>query len=73
MKAMEFRRLDDRSRLPILPNSWDAPSARIFEDEDFTAVVILSARMIVAQIARTGRTQPILPLSRMPAQAAFGA
>jgi 2-methylisocitrate lyase-like PEP mutase family enzyme len=35
--------MHDRSRVLVLPNAWDAASARIFEDAGFTAVATTSA------------------------------
>ncbi len=46
--AEEFRRLHDRKDLLILPNAWDVPSARVFEDEGFPAVATSSAGMLVS-------------------------
>lgn len=43
VKAEAFRRMHDRSRVLVLPNAWDAASARIFEDAGFTAVATTSA------------------------------
>src|SRR5215468_845260 len=42
-KAEAFRRMHDRSRILVLPNAWDAASARIFEDAGFSAVATTSA------------------------------
>jgi 2-methylisocitrate lyase-like PEP mutase family enzyme len=47
-KAEEFRRLHDRIEPLILPNAWDVPSARVFEDEGFHAVATSSAGMMVS-------------------------
>lgn len=47
-KAEQFRRLHDRKRMLILPNAWDVPSARVFEDEGFPAVATSSAGMMVS-------------------------
>lgn len=47
-KAEQFRRLHDRKRVLILPNAWDVPSARVFEDEGFPAVATSSAGMMVS-------------------------
>jgi len=47
-KAEEFRRLHDRRRVLVLPNAWDVPSARVFEDEGFPAVATSSAGMMVS-------------------------
>ena len=42
-KAEAFRRMHDRSHILVLPNAWDAASARIFEDAGFNAVATTSA------------------------------
>jgi len=47
-KAEAFRGLHDRRRVLILPNAWDVPSARVFEDEGFPAVATSSAGMMVS-------------------------
>jgi 2-methylisocitrate lyase-like PEP mutase family enzyme len=47
-KAEKFRSLHDRRRVLILPNAWDIPSARVFEDEGFPAVATSSAGMLVS-------------------------
>lgn len=46
--AEEFRRLHDRKDVLILPNAWDVPSARVFEDEGFPAVATSSAGMLAS-------------------------
>ena len=47
-KAEAFRSLHDRRRVLVLPNAWDVPSARIFEDEGFPAVATSSAGLMVS-------------------------
>ncbi len=47
-KAEEFRRLHHGKRTLILPNAWDVPSARMFEDEGFPAVATSSAGLMVS-------------------------
>ena len=47
-KAESFRRLHGRKRVLILPNAWDVPSARVFEEEGFPAVATSSAGMLVS-------------------------
>ena len=47
-KAEDFRRLHDRRDVLVLPNAWDVPSARVFEDEGFQAVATSSAGMLVS-------------------------
>jgi 2-methylisocitrate lyase-like PEP mutase family enzyme len=42
-KAEAFRRMHDCRRILVLPNAWDAASARIFEDAGFGAVATTSA------------------------------
>ncbi|MBI3860167.1 MAG: isocitrate lyase/phosphoenolpyruvate mutase family protein [Thaumarchaeota archaeon] len=46
-KAERFRGLHHGGIL-ILPNAWDIPSARLFEDEGFPAVATSSAAMMVS-------------------------
>lgn len=48
-KAEDFRRLHHQSRALILPNAWDVPSARIFEDAGFPAVATSSAGLMVSR------------------------
>jgi len=47
-KAEAFRRLHDMKKVLVLPNAWDVPSARVFEDEGFPAVATSSAGMLVS-------------------------
>jgi len=47
-KAEAFRRLHDMEKVLVLPNAWDVPSARVFEDEGFAAVATSSAGMLVS-------------------------
>ncbi len=47
-KAERFRALHSRGRILILPNAWDVPSARVFEDSGFPAVATSSAGMMVS-------------------------
>jgi len=47
-RAEAFRRLHDRKDILVLPNAWDVPSARVFEDEGFPAVATSSAGMMVS-------------------------
>jgi 2-methylisocitrate lyase-like PEP mutase family enzyme len=42
-KADAFCRMHDRSQLLVLPNAWDAMSARIFEAAGFAAIATTSA------------------------------
>ncbi len=47
-KAQAFRELHHGRRILILPNAWDVPSARVFENEGFPAVATSSAGMLVS-------------------------
>lgn len=47
-KAEKFRKLHDRREVLVLPNAYDVPSARVFEDEGFHAVATSSAGMLVS-------------------------
>jgi len=47
-KAEDFRALHDGKRILVLPNGWDVPSARVFEDAGFPAVATSSAGMLVS-------------------------
>lgn len=47
-KAEDFRTLHHGKRILILPNAWDVPSARVFEDAGFPAVATSSAGLMVS-------------------------
>jgi len=47
-KAQDFRGLHRGKRILILPNAWDIPSARVFENEGFPAVATSSAGLMVS-------------------------
>jgi 2-methylisocitrate lyase-like PEP mutase family enzyme len=47
-KAEEFQSLHESKRILVLPNAWDIPSARIFEDAGFPAVATSSAALAVS-------------------------
>ena len=47
-KAEDFRALHHGKRMLVLPNAWDVPSARVFEDARFPAVATSSAGMLVS-------------------------
>lgn len=47
-KAAAFRGLHDRKDVFVIPNAWDVPSSRVFEDEGFPAVATSSAGMLVS-------------------------
>jgi 2-methylisocitrate lyase-like PEP mutase family enzyme len=46
-KAEDFRALH-RGRILVLPNAWDVPTARVFEDAGFKAVATTSAGLMVS-------------------------
>lgn len=48
-RAEAFRKLHHLDRPLILPNAWDVPSARIFEDAGFPAVATSSAGLMVSR------------------------
>lgn len=47
-RAEDFRALHHGKRILILPNAWDVPSARVFEDEGFPAIATSSAGLLVS-------------------------
>jgi 2-methylisocitrate lyase-like PEP mutase family enzyme len=47
-KAQTFRELHHGRRILILPNAWDVPSARVFENEGLPAVATSSAGLMVS-------------------------
>jgi len=47
-KAEDFRALHQGKQILILPNGWDVPSARVFEDAGFPAVATSSAGVLVS-------------------------
>ena len=47
-KAENFRALHYGKRILILPNGWDVPSARVFEDAGFPAIATSSAGLLVS-------------------------
>ncbi len=47
-KAQDFRGLHHGKRILILPNAWDVPSARVFENEGFPAVATSSAGLMIS-------------------------
>ena len=57
-KAESFRILHDRKRVLVLPNAWDVPSARVFEEEGFPAVATSSAGMLVSLGYQDGEEIP---------------
>ncbi|HWM50214.1 MAG TPA: isocitrate lyase/phosphoenolpyruvate mutase family protein [Thermoplasmata archaeon] len=57
-KAEHFRSLHDGKRVLVLPNAWDVPSARVFEDAGFPAVATSSAGLMVSLGYPDGETIP---------------
>ncbi|MGI0078229.1 MAG: isocitrate lyase/PEP mutase family protein [Nitrososphaerales archaeon] len=57
-KAEDFRELHHQKELLILPNAWDVPSARIFEDAGFPAVATSSAGLMVSLGSPDGEVIP---------------
>ena len=47
-KTEEFRALHHGDHILVLPNCWDVPSARVFEDAGFPAVATSSAGLMVS-------------------------
>ncbi len=47
-RAEDFRALHRKDRILVLPNAWDAASARVFENAGFPAVATSSAGMMVS-------------------------
>ena len=47
-RAEDFRALHRGKRILILPNAWDVPSARVFEDAGFPAIATSSAGLLVS-------------------------
>jgi 2-methylisocitrate lyase-like PEP mutase family enzyme len=57
-RAERFRELHRGSAPLILPNAWDVPSARVFEDAGFLAVATSSAGLMVSLGYPDGETLP---------------
>lgn len=57
-RAHEFRALHHRAHPLVLPNAWDVPSARVFEDAGFPAVATSSAGITVSQGYPDGEAMP---------------
>jgi 2-methylisocitrate lyase-like PEP mutase family enzyme len=57
-KAEKFRALHSPGRILILPNAWDVPSARVFEDSGFPAVATSSAGLMVSLGYADGESIP---------------
>jgi 2-methylisocitrate lyase-like PEP mutase family enzyme len=58
-KAEAFRRMHDRKRILVLPNAWDAASARVFEGVGFKAVATTSAGVAYALGYPDGEIVPL--------------
>ena len=57
-KARRFRELHQSGRILVLPNTWDAASARVFEDAGFGAVGTTSAGVAWALGYPDGQVAP---------------
>jgi len=57
-KAETFRALHHGPRLLVLPNAWDVPSARVFEDAGFPAIATSSAGIMVSHGYPDGEQMP---------------
>lgn len=58
-RAEKFRSLHNMKEILVLPNAWDVPSARVFEDEGFPAVATSSAGMMVSLGYPDGEEIPV--------------
>jgi len=57
-KAEAFRRLHHGPRPLVLPNAWDVPSARVFEEAGFPAIATSSAGIMVSHGYPDGEQMP---------------
>ena len=57
-KAEAFRALHHGPRPLVLPNAWDVPSARVFEDAGFPAIATSSAGVMVSRGYPDGERMP---------------
>ena len=57
-KAEQFRSLHHGKRVLVLPNAWDVPSARVFEDAGFPAIATSSAGLMVSLGCPDGEAIP---------------
>ena len=57
-RAELFRALHRGPKPFVLPNAWDVPSARVFEDAGFPAVATSSAGILVSHGFRDGEEMP---------------
>ncbi len=63
-RAARFRALHHDPHPLVLPNAWDVPSARVFEDAGFPAVATSSAGLMVSQGYPDGELMPRRELVR---------
>ena len=63
-KAEAFRALHHGAHPLVLPNAWDVPSARVFEDAGFPAVATSSAGVMVSLGYPDGERMPPANFSR---------
>ncbi len=66
-QAEAFRRLHHQPHPLVLPNAWDVPSARTFEDLGFPAVATSSAALMVSHGFPDGQAMPRRDLVRATA------
>jgi 2-methylisocitrate lyase-like PEP mutase family enzyme len=57
-KAERFRLMHHGKHMLVLPNAWDVPSSRLFEEVGFPAVATSSAGMMVSLGYQDGETIP---------------
>jgi 2-methylisocitrate lyase-like PEP mutase family enzyme len=57
-RAEAFRALHHGKHILILPNAWDVPSARLFEEAGFPAIATSSAGLMVSLGHQDGETIP---------------
>ena len=69
-KAEQFRALHRRPQPLLLPNAWDVPSARLFEEAGFPAVATSSAGLMVSLGYPDGEVMPRRELVRTVARIA---
>jgi 2-methylisocitrate lyase-like PEP mutase family enzyme len=68
-KALRFRALHGPGKILVLPNAWDVPSARVFEELGFPAVATTSAGLMVSRGypdgERIGRQELLSAIARI--------
>ncbi|HLY77310.1 MAG TPA: isocitrate lyase/phosphoenolpyruvate mutase family protein [Thermoplasmata archaeon] len=62
-KAERFRALHRGKKALVLPNAWDVPSARVFEEAGFPAVATSSAGIMVSLGYPDGEKMPLRELA----------